>query len=43
MTELQSTEWLSADSSVDPMRVSASGDWVLAHYSVLEKTGHSTV
>ncbi|GKX50555.1 MlaE family ABC transporter permease [Budvicia aquatica] len=37
MTELQSTEWLSADSSVDPMRVSASGDWVLAHYGVLEK------
>lgn len=37
MTELQSTKWLSADSSSQPMQVSARGDWLLAHYSLLEK------
>lgn len=37
MTEQQSDKWLSADSSTQPMQVSARGDWVLAHYSLLEK------
>ncbi|CFR03511.1 MlaE family ABC transporter permease [Yersinia frederiksenii] len=36
MTERQFAAQLNIDSSVEPVRVSVKGDWVLAHYSVLE-------
>ncbi|WP_145483612.1 MlaE family ABC transporter permease [Yersinia rohdei] len=36
MTERQSTAQLDIDSSAQPVRVSAKGDWVLVHYRELE-------
>ncbi|CNI30499.1 MlaE family ABC transporter permease [Yersinia pekkanenii] len=36
MTERQSTAQLDIDRSAQPVRISAKGDWVLAHYRVLE-------
>jgi phospholipid/cholesterol/gamma-HCH transport system permease protein len=36
MTERQLTAQLDIDSSIQPARVSVKGDWVLAHYCVLE-------